>query len=78
MAERIDKYRRIGIDTFIHSGYPHLEGAYSFGEPVLPLLPLDHPLPQTGLSANTGPFGETVGDDYRPAAKPRPHLVSGG
>ena len=45
VAERMDEYRRVGIDTFILSGYPHLEEAYSFGELVLPLLPLDHPLP---------------------------------
>ncbi|QEU10786.1 FMNH2-dependent alkanesulfonate monooxygenase [Paracoccus yeei] len=80
VAERIDEYRRIGIDTFILSGYPHLEEAYSFGERVLPLLPLDHPLPQAELAANMGPFGETVGNDYRPAAdtRPRPVLVTGG
>lgn len=65
MAERIDEYRRAGIDTFILSGYPHLEEAYSFGERVLPLLPLDHDddtRPQR-LEAS----GETVGNDYRPA-----------
>lgn len=78
VAERIDEYRRIGIDTFVLSGYPHLEEAYSFGERVLPLLPLDHPIPQTGLSANLGPFGELVGNDHRPAARSRPALVTGG
>uniref|UniRef100_UPI0038FCB1B6 FMNH2-dependent alkanesulfonate monooxygenase n=1 Tax=Paracoccus aurantius TaxID=3073814 RepID=UPI0038FCB1B6 len=78
VAERIDEYRRIGIDSFILSGYPHLEEAYSFGERVLPLLPLDHPLPLTGLSANMGPFGETVGNDFRPVTPPRPQLVTGG
>lgn len=79
VAERIDEYRRIGIDTFVLSGYPHLEEVYSFGERVLPLLPLEHPLPQAGLSANLGPFGEAVGGDYRPAApQQRPVLVTGG
>ena len=29
--------RRLGIDEFVLSGYPHLEGAYWFGEGVLPL-----------------------------------------
>ncbi|UFM67391.1 FMNH2-dependent alkanesulfonate monooxygenase (plasmid) [Paracoccus sp. MA] len=78
VAERIDEYRRIGIDTFILSGYPHLEEAYSFGERVLPLLPLDHPLPQASLAANMGPFGETIGNDHRPAP-PAPRLaVAGG
>ena len=80
VAARIDEYRQLGIESFILSGYPHLEEAYSFGERVLPLLPLDHPLPQAELAANMGPFGETVGNDYRPAAdtRPRPVLVTGG
>ena len=67
LAERIDEYRRAGIDTFILSGYPHLEEAYRFGELVLPLLPLDHPLPAAASSVNMGPFGETVARDHRPA-----------
>lgn len=78
VAERIDEYRRIGIDTFILSGYPHLEEAYSFGERVLPRLPLDHPLPNAGQGTVLGPFGETVGNDFRPAARPRPVAVAGG
>lgn len=69
VAERIDDYRRVGIDTFILSGYPHLEEAYQFGELVLPRLPLNCPVPQKAISVNTGPFGETVGGDYRPAAR---------
>ncbi len=69
VAERIDEYRRIGIDTFILSGYPHLEEAYRFGELVLPTLPLDHPIPQRGNSVNTGPFGETIAGDHRPAKR---------
>ena len=32
----------LGIDTFILSGYPHLEEAYRFAELVFPLLPLGH------------------------------------
>ena len=28
----------LGIETFILSGYPHLEESYRFAEPVLPLL----------------------------------------
>ncbi len=66
VAERIDEYRRIGIDTFIFSGYPHLEEAYTFGELVLPKLPLNHPIPRGDLQANRGPFGETVAGDHRP------------
>ena len=32
--------RTLGIDTFILSGYPHLEEAYRFAELVFPLLPI--------------------------------------
>lgn len=78
VAERIDEYRRIGVDTFILSGYPHLEEAYSFGERVLPLLPLDHALPRQAAAANMGPFGETVGNDHRPAASGPRLVVAGG
>jgi alkanesulfonate monooxygenase len=66
VAERIDEYRRIGIDSFIFSGYPHLEEAYRFGELVLPHLPLDHPLRAGDAAVNMGPFGETVAGDHRP------------
>ncbi|WP_367183164.1 FMNH2-dependent alkanesulfonate monooxygenase [Cypionkella sp.] len=66
VAERIDEYRRIGVDSFIFSGYPHLEEAYSFGELVLPKLPLAHPLPRRDLVVNTGPFGETIAGDHKP------------
>ena len=63
---RIDEYRQIGIDTFIFSGYPHLEEAHRFGELVLPNLPLNHPVKSHKASANTGPFGETIAGDHRP------------
>ncbi|GLS88259.1 alkanesulfonate monooxygenase [Cypionkella aquatica] len=66
VAERIDEYRRIGVDSFIFSGYPHLEEAYSFGELVLPKLPLAHPIPRRDLVVNTGPFGETIAGDHKP------------
>ena len=42
VAARMEEYRAIGIDTFILSGYPHLEEAYRFAELVFPLLPLAH------------------------------------
>ena len=37
------EYMALGIDTFILSGYPHLEEAYRFAELVMPLLPLAQP-----------------------------------
>jgi alkanesulfonate monooxygenase len=39
VAARLLEYRDLGIDTFILSGYPHLEEAYRFAELVFPLLP---------------------------------------
>ncbi|WP_020468045.1 FMNH2-dependent alkanesulfonate monooxygenase [Zavarzinella formosa] len=39
VAALIREYADLGIDTFILSGYPHLEEAYHFAEHVFPLLP---------------------------------------
>ncbi|ABM37725.1 FMNH2-dependent alkanesulfonate monooxygenase [Polaromonas naphthalenivorans] len=65
VAARIEEYAALGIDTFVFSGYPHLEEAYRFAELVFPLLPrkLRQKLPGTGL---TGPFGEVVANSYLP------------
>ena len=38
VADKIRGYERMGISTFIFSGYPHLEEARRFGELVMPLL----------------------------------------
>lgn len=38
VAERIHEYAALGIDTFIFSGYPHLEEAYRVAELLFPLL----------------------------------------
>ena len=58
-----------GIDTFIMSGYPHLEEAYRFAELVFPLLSLQQPNNVTPLRVNTGPFGETIANEHRPFVK---------
>ena len=39
VAERLLEYKALGVDTFVLSGYPHLEEAYRFAELVFPLLP---------------------------------------
>ncbi len=41
VAARMQEYADLGIDTFIMSGYPHLEEAYRFAELVFPLIHLD-------------------------------------
>jgi alkanesulfonate monooxygenase len=66
VAARIRDYQDIGIDTFILSGYPHLEEAYRFAELVFPLLALEQPDNVTRLRASTGPFGETIAHEQRP------------
>lgn len=65
----MNEYRSIGIDTFILSGYPHLEEAYRFAELVFPLLPLAHAPERAELSVNIGPFGETIANEIRPAVR---------
>ncbi|MET3097259.1 FMNH2-dependent alkanesulfonate monooxygenase [Herbaspirillum seropedicae] len=38
VAERLQEYADLGVDTFVLSGYPHLEEAIRFAELVFPLL----------------------------------------
>jgi alkanesulfonate monooxygenase len=66
VAARIKEYMALGIDSFILSGYPHLEEAYRFAELVFPLLPLAHGKSRQSVRLNTGPFGETIANDFRP------------
>ncbi|MES2935690.1 MAG: LLM class flavin-dependent oxidoreductase [Pseudomonadota bacterium] len=64
VAARMQEYAALGIDTFILSGYPHLEESYRFAELVFPLLG------KTPVSAEgetlTGPFGEIIASDILP------------
>jgi alkanesulfonate monooxygenase len=66
VAARMKEYMALGIDSFILSGYPHLEEAYRFAELVMPLLPLNHGQPANAVAANMGPFGETIANFARP------------
>jgi alkanesulfonate monooxygenase len=71
LAERIDEYRRIGADTFILSGYPHLEEAYRVAELLLPRLPLNRRAGPAANLVNTGPFGEILsGERAAPTRAP--------
>ncbi|WLV23917.1 FMNH2-dependent alkanesulfonate monooxygenase [Aciduricibacillus chroicocephali] len=63
VAERIKEYCDIGVETFIFSGYPHLEEAYRFAELVFPHLPFD---PKSERAS--GAIGETIGNSYLPKA----------
>lgn len=67
VADRIREYEDLGLETFILSGYPHLDEAHRFAELVFPLLPLDVREKLTA-PALTGPFGEVVANHYAPKA----------
>lgn len=65
VAERILEYKALGIESFIFSGYPHLEEAYHLAELVFPLLPFDNERTK-GLKAVTG---EAIGNSRFPDQK---------
>lgn len=65
IAERMREYAALGIDTFIFSGYPHLEEAYRVAELLFPHIPVD--IQGAPKSDNAQHFvGEVVANDYRP------------
>ncbi|GAB2880502.1 FMNH2-dependent alkanesulfonate monooxygenase [Paraburkholderia jirisanensis] len=66
VAARMREYAELGIETFILSGYPHLEESYRFAELVFPLLPGRQRASVSGPLS--GPFGEIVGNHYAPKA----------
>lgn len=67
IAERMREYESLGVDTFILSGYPHLEEAYSFAERVFPHLGKSGSTRLPGFTLS-GPFGEIVANHYTPLA----------
>ncbi len=66
VAALMKEYAALGIDTFILSGYPHLEESYRFAELVFPLLP--NRQRTTASGPLSGPFGEIVGNNFLPKA----------
>jgi alkanesulfonate monooxygenase len=71
VAARMREYQDLGIETFILSGYPHLEESYRFAELVFPLLGKGR---EQGEHSITGPFGEVMAVDIvpTPAAPNKP------
>ena len=64
VADRIEEYAALGIEEFVLSAYPHLEGAYHFGEGVLPVLEKRGPVDQPGPGRR-----QRVGAVRRPAGR---------
>jgi alkanesulfonate monooxygenase len=58
VAARIQEYADAGIETFVLSGYPHLEEAYRVAELLFPLLPIASRGAQTTTTARPGRAGE--------------------
>ncbi len=64
VARRMLEYADLGIESFILSGYPHLEEAYRVAELLFPLLPLQHDSASaTGTPRRAEAF---VGNEFRP------------
>ncbi|WP_127585213.1 FMNH2-dependent alkanesulfonate monooxygenase [Paenibacillus koleovorans] len=72
VAARIKEYGELGIETFILSGYPHLEEAYRAAELLFPLLPLKTQATQAALSTIEA-SGELVAYNKRPGNRTGPH-----
>lgn len=67
VAARIREYADLGIDTFVFSGYPHLEESYRVAELLFPHL--DVAQPQRPESRGyVSPFGEMISSDILPKA----------
>ncbi len=64
VAARINEYAALGIDSFVLSGYPHLEEAYRVGELLFPLL--DVAIPEIPQPQPLNPQGEAVANDFIP------------
>ncbi|MHC5769963.1 MAG: FMNH2-dependent alkanesulfonate monooxygenase [Nostoc sp.] len=69
VTARILEYAELGIETFILSGYPHLEEAYRVAELLFPRLPLQN-LPTTAQQHVLSPFGEIVANQDFPKQQP--------
>lgn len=56
VAARLKEYTDIGVDTFVLSGYPHLEEAIRFAELVFPLIPGKQPVTLRDRTLTGGAF----------------------
>ncbi|MEK8127081.1 FMNH2-dependent alkanesulfonate monooxygenase [Paenibacillus filicis] len=68
VAARMKEYADLGIETFILSGYPHLEEAYRTAELLFPKLPLKKP-EENGNPSFISPFGEMIANNEIPDAR---------
>ena len=60
VAARLQEYVDLGVDSFVLSGYPHLEESIRFAELVFPLLPGKKPVTLRDQSLTGGAFDGRV------------------
>jgi alkanesulfonate monooxygenase len=70
VAERMLEYRELGIETFILSGYPHLEEAFRVAELLFDRLPLSHDDREQNQKGNPHFQGEIVANEFLPNSTP--------
>lgn len=68
IAARMKEYASLGIETFVLSGYPHLEEAYRTAELLFPKLPI-HREKKAKERTFVSPFGEMIGNELIPSKK---------
>ncbi|MBU9831001.1 FMNH2-dependent alkanesulfonate monooxygenase [Rahnella sp. FC061912-K] len=73
VAARMQEYADLGIDTFIFSGYPHLEEAYRVSELLFPHLDLAKPEDESVVKKAILPRGELVAHDFANKSVTRQH-----
>ncbi|MBV8620072.1 MAG: FMNH2-dependent alkanesulfonate monooxygenase [Curvibacter sp.] len=61
VARRLQEYVDLGVDSFVLSGYPHLEEAIRFAELVFPLLPGKKPVTLRDQVVTGGAFDVRAG-----------------
>jgi alkanesulfonate monooxygenase len=66
VAARMNEYAELGVETFILSGYPHLEESYRVAELLFPRLQLSHGQGAGAVPALNGPFGEVIANERAP------------
>lgn len=69
VVKRMLEYQALGIETFIFSGYPHLEEAYRVTELLFPHLPLDYQPPSLETNMMSPFVGEIIGNDRHPSSQ---------
>jgi len=63
VAARLKEYVDLGVDSFVLSGYPHLEEAIRFAELVFPLLPGKQPVTLRDQAMTGGAFDVRASDN---------------